>query len=321
MRILFFCLLLILFSSCEKKELPAPKYERGDVITNQVNMTSNYRNQIWFSLSKNSIVSNNYKTDWDLGFECSASGMHIILNSSLGMRIYKTNFNQLSDVIDTVGIAIYGLVDSPTGNLDSTAIGNWQNDNKVYIVNRGYNETGQALGYYKLKITSVSTSQFLFEYSDMFGTQVHQGVVNKDVQYNFMAYSFQTHQQLCIDPIKSNFDLCFTQYTHVYANPVEYYQVTGVLINSHQTRVIKITDKPFNDIDISDTIGKSFSDYKNCIGFDWKTFDFNTSLFTVNPNYSYIINDCKGFYYKLHFIDFYNSSGIKGYPTFEFKKI
>lgn len=321
MRILFFCLGVILFFSCEKKELPAPKYERGDVITNQVNMTSNYKNQIWFSLSENKIESTNHKTDWDLGFECSANGTHIILNSSLGMRVYKTNHAQLLDVTDTIGLAINGIVDSPTGNLDSTAIGNWQNDNNVYVIDRGYSETGQGLGYYKLKITTVSASQFLFEYADVFGTQIHQGVVNKNAQYNFIAYSFQTHQQLFIEPIKLNYDLCFTQYTHVYINPIQYYQVTGVLTNSNLTRVLKITDKLFNDIVISDTIGRLFSNNKNSIGFDWKTFDFNTSLFTVNPSYSYIIIDSKGFYYKLHFIDFYNSSGIKGYPTFEYKKL
>ena len=321
MRILFYYVFVALFFSCEKKELPAPKYERGDVITSQVNMTSNYKNQIWFSLSENSIVSTNHKTDWDLAFECSASGTHIILNSSLGMRVYKTNHTQLLDVTDTIGVAINGIVDSPTGNLDSTAIGNWQTDNRVYIINRGYSETGQVLGYYKLKISSVSGSQFLFEYADMFGTAFYQGLVNKNQQHNFMGYSFNTHQQLMVEPIKFSYDLCFTQYTHVYTNPIEYYQVTGVLLNKHETRVIKITDKPFNDIVISDTIGRSFSNYRNSIGYDWKVFDFNSNLFTVNAHYSYIINDNKGFYYKLHFIDFYNSSGIKGCPTFEFKKL
>lgn len=321
MRILIRLLIVLIFSSCEKKELPAPKYDRGDVLTAQVNMTTNYKNQIWFSLSDNKIVSTNFKTDWDMAFESSATGNHIILNSALGMRIWKTNFTQLSQVTDTAGLAVNEIVDSPTGNLDSTAINDWQTNNTVYILNRGYSETGQVLGFYKLKIISVSSSQFTFEYANIFGTQTHQTTVTKDAAYNFNAYSFTSHQQVSIEPSKLNFDLCFTQFTHVFTNPTHYYQVTGVLSNSFQTRVANINDRPFNEITINDTLGRMFSNYKNSIGYDWKTFDLNTNLYTVNPSLCYIIHDSKGFYYKLHFIDFYNSSGIKGYPTFEFKKL
>ena len=321
MRILIGLLIVLIFSSCEKKELPAPKYDRGDVLTAQVDMTTNYRNQIWFSLSDNKIVSTNYKTDWDIAFESSTTGNHIILNSALGMRIYKTNFTQLLQVTDTVGMAVNETVDSTTGNLDSTAINDWQTNNTVYIVNRGYSETGQVLGFYKLKVLSVSATQFTFEYADIFGTQTYQATVNKDAAYNFNAYSFTSHQQLIIEPSKLNYDLCFTQFTHVFTNPIHYYQVAGALTNSYKIRVANLNDRPFNEITINDTLGTLFSNCKNKIGYDWKTFDLNTNIYTVNTSLCYIINDSKGFYYKLHFIDFYNTSGIKGYPTFEFKKL
>lgn len=321
MRLLIIFISVVIFFSCEKRELPAPKYDRGDVQTMQVEMTSNYRNQIWVSLSENKIVSTNLKTDWDIAFESSTSGDHVILNSALGMRIYKTNFTQLSQVTDTVGLAVNEIVDSPTGSLDSTAIKDWQTNNTVYIINRGYSETGQVLGFYKLKVIAVSSLQFTFEYADIFGSQTYQATVNKDAQYNFNAYSLTSHQQLSIEPSKLNYDLCFTQFTHVFTNPLHYYQVTGVLINPFQTRVVNIADKPFSQITINDTLGRVFSKYKNCIGYDWKTFDLNTNLYTVNASRCYIIHDSKGFYYKLHFVDFYNASGIRGYPTFEFKKL
>ena len=311
----------IFFFSCEKKELSAPKYNRGDVLLAQVNMTSNYKNQIWFSLSENMIISTNYKTDWDIAFESSNGGNRVILNSALGMRSYKTNYTQLSEVTDTTGLGAGEIIDSPTGNLDSTAIGNWYANNTVYIINRGYSETGQVLGFYKLKIVSVSASTFAIEYANIFGTQTYQAIITKSDQYNTNAYSFTTHQQINIEPLKTNYDLCFTQYTHVFHEPFQYYQVTGVLGNMYNTRVIKITDKPFSEITMSDTLNRVFNYHKNSIGYDWKEFDLNSNLFTVNPNISYIINDSKGFYYKLHFVDFYNSQGIKGYPTFEFKKM
>ncbi len=314
---------LLFFVSCEKEELPAQKYNRGDVITQQVAMTSNYKNQIWFRLSDNSIVSTNDKTDWDLGFESSELGFHVILNSSKAMKAYKTNYTKLIDVIDTIGLGVFGLADMPTGSLDSTAIGNWQTTNTVYIINRGYNELGQQQGFYKLKIISVSSTGFTFEYADVNSTTCYNGIINKNNDYSFNMYSLSTHEQLIIEPKKADYDICFTQYSHVYYDPppLYFYQVTGVLSNSFNTRILKITDKPFSSIAISDTLGKSFSRNKNTIGFDWKEFDLNTNLFTVNPSICYIINDSKGFFYKLHFIDFYNSSGMKGYPKFEFIKL
>ncbi len=69
MRFFIGLYITLIFISCEKKELPAPKYDRGDVLTAQVNMTTNYKNQIWFSLSDNKIVSTNYKADWDIAFD------------------------------------------------------------------------------------------------------------------------------------------------------------------------------------------------------------------------------------------------------------
>jgi predicted secreted protein len=320
MRIVFGLILCVIFFSCEKKELPAPKYDRGDVQSMQINMSSDYKNQVWVSLSKNEVISTNVKTDWDLSFENSSTGFHVLMNTALSSKIYKTNHSQLQDVTDTLGIGVYGLVDAASGNFDSTAIGNWQLDNKVYVIERGYNELGQNLGYYKIKFLSVTPSQYVFEYCKFNSAQTYTGTVTKDDQYNFSYYSLATHQQKSIEPKKSEYDLCFTQYTHTFVNPFQLYLVTGALINTSSTRVIQIFDVPFSDITINDTT-RTFYNKKNIIGYEWKTVDINTGLYTLNTQMCYIISDSKGFYYKLHFIDFYNSSGIKGYPLYEFKKL
>ena len=321
MRCLIAICTLILLSSCEKKELPAPAYDRGDALTVEVEMTPNYKNQVWYSLSENKVVSTNLKSEWDLAFESAANGTHIFLNGSKSMRVYKTNATSLTAVTDTAGLEAYGKADMPNGNLDSTAIGDWQTNNTVYVVNRGYNETGQLQGFYKLKINAVSVSAFTIEYRDIYGTQTWQQTIVKDPAYNFINFSFSTNQQSNMEPKRIDYDLCFTQYTHVFTNPFQYYLVTGVLNNSYNTRITRITDRPFAEITINDTLGRLFGSARNGIGYEWKSFDLNTNLYTVNPAICYIINDSKGFYYKLHFVDFYNASGIKGYPKFEFKKL
>ncbi len=307
--------------SCEKKELPAPAFDRGDLITNQVDMGSTYKNQIWFSLGENRIISTNVRTDWDLAFEASAGGNHIMLNGSKGMKVFKTLYTDLSQVTDTAGLEVNSKIDAPSGRLDSTAFEGWENPNTVYLIDRGYSEAGLHQGCYKLKITTVNAGNYTFEYGDVFGTQVTQGTVNKHPDYNFVMFSFTTRHEVYIEPKKTDYDLCFTVYTHFFTNPFQYYQVNGVLQNHYKTRVANIRNKPFMDIVIGDTLGRSFSTDRNAIGYEWKTFSLNTNLFTIDPAHCYIVQDNKGYFYKLHFIDFYTTAGIKGAPKFEFKKL
>ncbi|MCW3084366.1 MAG: hypothetical protein JWP12_1732 [Bacteroidetes bacterium] len=320
---LFFVFICSLFLfSCEKKETPVPAYDRGDAITATVEMTSSYKNQVWFRLNDHMVVYTNLKSAWDLAFECSASGTHVLLNTSKSMRIYKTNFTDLSQVNDTVGLGVHGTSDNPSGSLDSTATGDWQSNNTVYVVNRGYNELAQQQGYYKLKITGMSATTFSIEYADIYGTSgTNTATITKDADKSFVTFSLGSNLEVITEPAKTDFDLCFTQYTHVFYSPFQYYLVTGVLINRYNTRVIGIPDKTFNAITINDTLNKTFSAAQNAIGYDWKTYDIATNVYTVDVTKCYIISDSRGFYYKLHFIDFYNSSGVKGYPEFEYKKL
>ena len=321
MKRLLILLPAFLLLSCEKKELPVKKYDRGDVLTTQIAMGSDYRWQVWFSLNDNKVASTNLKSAWDLAFEASVDGIHIMLNGSKAMRAYKTNAGSLADIKDTVGLAAYGKADAPSGDMDSTAIGDWRKDNKVYVINRGYNESAISQGYYKIRIISASASQFIFEYGDVYGTEVYTGSVTKDAHYNFVYFSLSEHAQKQPEPARTAYDLCFTQYTHIFTDPFQYYQVTGVLSNNNNTHIGLIKNKAFASIGISDTLSCTFEAQRNAIGYDWKTFDLNTNLYTVDPTRCYIIRDTKGFYYKLHFIDFVNTSGVKGYPKFEFRKL
>ena len=76
---LFFILIIV---SCKKEELPVTKHDAGNVITSSVDLGDTYKWQIYFNLESNSIVSQNIKTIWDLGFENGENGSKIVLNSS-----------------------------------------------------------------------------------------------------------------------------------------------------------------------------------------------------------------------------------------------
>lgn len=323
--------LLILFLpafflfSCDKKELPVPAYDRGDLITAQVAMGGDYNNQIWYSLNESRIVATHLKTDWDLAFEASAAGTHIMLNGAKAMKVMKTRYTSLNEVKDTMGFGINSLADMPSGNIDSTAIGNWKVNNTVYIINRGFSVDGSKTtnwGFYKLKILSETSGQYTIEYAELNSTEIKQGTILKDPAYNFVAFSMTDNKQVYIEPKKTDYDLCFTQYTHLFYEPsFQYYQVTGTLINTYNTRVAKFISDKFNDITIADTAKYQFETRRDKIGYDWKDFVFADNKYVINPKICYFIQDSRGFYYKLHFIDFINASGIKGYPMFEFKKL
>ena len=317
--ILFLSLSVFLFA-CEKEELPILAYNRGDVSTASIGMGPTYKNQLFYKLATESIVSTNDKAEWDLAFDCTSE--HIFLNSSKLMYAWNTGQTSMSSVTDTTGLDANKKWDSPTGMSDSTAIGDLASLlHQVFIINRGYNDIGTHQGFRKMMVQSAGSGSYTFTYSNLDGTATNTKTITASSTHNKIYYSFTTNSEVAIEPAKNNYDLLFTQYTQTFYDPLQSYLVTGVFINPYYTRVSKITNKTFNDIALSDTTSHPFSNYVNSIGYDWKVYDFGTSLYVVDANYCYIISDNEGFFWKLHFIDFYNELGIKGYPKFEFKKL
>lgn len=307
---------LMLLVSCLKKELPVTPHSSGNFNTSVIPLTSNYKYQIFFSLKNNQIVQQQLKTSWDIAFE--SSGKHIILNSSKFMFAFNTNKNKFSQILDTTGFSFNKKYDSPTGNLDSTAIGNWWEKNTVYLIDCGYNENGIHLGFKKLKIISYQNNTFTFSYCNLTDTIAQTYTLSSDTNYRFIGFNFSSQQKVYIEPQKNQWDLLFTQYTEKLSEP---YLVTGCLINTPHTAAIMNTNISFENINYSTIYNYHLSIHANIIGYDWKAYDFNTSSYIIFPNKIFIIKDREGYFYKLRFIDFYSPTGEKGYPKFEYQKI
>lgn len=303
--------------SCEKGEIPIPPHVSGDDITNSVEMGETYHNQIFFSLYKNQVISSNLKTDWDLAFEASDTGWHVRLNTAKGMAVTKTNGTFLS-IIDTIG-ACWSW-DAHNGNIDSTAIGNWQEYSGIYIIDLGYNQTGIHQGLAKFQILSVSTSEYQINYSDLSETIPSSKMIVKQNDYSFSYFSFLSGELVTIAPPKTEWDLLFTQYTHIFDGQTPYL-VTGVLLNPHNTQASLVDYLDYSEINYESATNFNYSDNANTIGYNWKFFDYSEGIYHVNPNQNFVIKNQNGLYYKLHFIDFYNEQGVKGFPKFEFKRL
>jgi len=319
-QILPYFVLFALLIGCRKEERPVPKPDSGDVIARQVEMGADYKWQIYFDLKTNTVVGQNIKTTWDLGFEASADGYHIILNSAKSMFAYNTLNTNFGAVTDTLGFALNKTWDEASGNLDSTAIGDWRNLNHVYLIDRGYSETGTHQGYRKLQIAAVSPQSYSIKYANVDGTNENNLTINKDSLYNCTFLSFTTNATLIVEPPKATWDLVFTQYTHIFTHPdVVPYLVTGCLTNRYQTLSLLNQTHSFENTNLTNATTLSLGSAINTIGYDWKTFV--GSVFETNSNLNYVIQDAEGYYYKLKFIDFYTTQGVKGSPRFEFQML
>lgn len=306
------------FISCEKDELAVPKHNSGDVTTASANMNSDYKYQLYYNLETNTIVGQNLKTAWDLGFETSEDGYRIILNSSKAMFAFDTDQTNFESVTDTTGFMSGRKWDAASGNLDSTALGDWRGSNHIYILDRGYNESGTKLGFVKFQILSVEDHGYSVRYAQLDGTNEFMLDIEKDEDYNFTFLSMNSNSVVSIEPPKDKWDLVITQYIESLSTP---YLVTGILLNRYNTSATMDSISAFTDITYGTAIACSLSTDINTIGYDWKKYDYDAGSFIIYPHMNYIINDQKGFYYKFHLIDFYDQAGNKGNPKWEYQKL
>ncbi|GAB5417659.1 MAG: hypothetical protein Crog4KO_26450 [Crocinitomicaceae bacterium] len=316
MKNVLFTLLLattVLLTSCLKEEIPVNHPTAGSTIINSFDMGVDYRYNAYYDFETNSFVKEHLKTDWDIGFETGANGWRLVLNTSKAMAAAESQASSFATTTDTIG-AIWRH-DASSWNLDSTAIGDWQSYNGVYIIDRGYSYDGTHTGFRKFEIQSVDADYYTVRYAALDGSDESTVQIPKsDDSYNFTFYSFETNNVADIEPQKADWDIVFRQYTHIFDGHTPYL-VNGILSNSNTVEVAEVFHKTFEDVIFEDITTAEFSSANDIIGYDWKTFTGNE--FEIHPEQVYIVKTTEGLYYKLRFIDFYNSQGDKGTPTFE----
>ncbi len=322
MRNYFSYIVLTLFlSSCLKEETPVPLPEPGDMETVIIEIGFPYLNQVYYDCETNKVVKTNTKYDWDISFECLPTGSHILLNNATGMLAANFGNVPFSSVTSVSGVT--GLWDNPNGNLDSTAFGNWINTNNVYVVDRQYDDLGNHRGYRKLQFLDVNTLTYTFKFSNLDGSNEQTVIVYKNSSNNFIHYSFDNGgQALSLEPEKNSWDLLFTNHHYKFDNLTLPFVLTQTLTNKFNgVMVAEDNNNNFFNITLKDTSNYTFTNYWDEIGYDWKIRNSSDNSFTIDANKSFLVKTTQGLFYKLRFIDFYNSQGQKGYPTFEIQRL
>ncbi len=321
-RTVIFCIAVIA-TGCRREELPVAIHEAGNIITASVDMDPLYKYQVYYNLRSNTVVGRNEKTVWDLGFETSADGYHVVLNGAKSMFAIATTKTDISAVTiaDSAGFAGGRRWDSYRGSMDSTAIGDWRGTNPVYIIDRGYNETGIHQGWAKVQVLSVNATEYKVRFAKLNGADDAAVTITKDSSYNLSYLSFSTKAQVMVEPPKATWDLVFSQYTFVFydIDPPTPYLVTGCLLNRYNTYAYADTGNKFEQTNFGSVQTERLINDISAIGYDWKVF--NGTKYTVRAGNNYIIRDAGGLYYKLRFTGFYNASGVKGNPQWEYQKL
>lgn len=316
---LIYFLLIIAICSCKKDELAIQKHNSGNVLTASVNMESNYKWQLFYDLETNSIIKQVQKTEWDLGFESSSEGYHIILNSAKAVFSRSIKTTDFESIKDTIGFAENKLWDEPSGNLDSTAIGDWRNQNNSYLIDRGFNEKGEHQGFRKIQFQSVTKTHYNVRFAELSGKGDTILQIQKDTNYNFQYLSFNSNQEVLIEPKKQLWDICFSQYIHVFYNPTTTYLVTGCLLNRYKTAAVLDSIASFESMNFGSISKYTFSTNINTIGYGWKVYLLG--VYTTSSHFNYLIRNRNGLYFKLHFVDFYDTFGVKGNPKWEYQQL
>lgn len=313
--------IMLLYSSCLKEETPVPAPEPGEMETVQIEIGYPYNNQVYYNCKTNNIVSINLKFDWDLSFECSPTGFHVLVNTAKGIFVANQGNVPFSSITSISGVN--WLWDAPNGNLDSTAFGNWQNTNNVYIVDRQFDINGNHLGYKKIQFISVNNQEYHFKYADLNGNNEINYTLTKNYDVSFIHFSFNNSgQTLLLEPKKNEWDLLFTNHYHKFSNLPLPFVLTQVLTNKFNGVIVaEDNNNNFFNITLSDTANYTFTNYWDEIGHDWKIRNSQDNSFTIDPNKCYIIKTTDKTFYKIRFIDFYNNLGTKGYPKFEIQKL
>lgn len=310
---------VFLFFSCLKEEIPVSKPLSNGVDVISVSMGSKYENQVFFSLSEQQIISQNNREIWDLAFETSENGFHVVLNGAkrMGAKLSTvTEFNEVNQISND-----HWNWDVPSGNLDSTAIGDWRGNDTVILIDRGIGLDGLSLGFEKIKLSSVDANSYTIAFASLTETEIKTMQIPKNTAFDFIYFSFDEGGKIVhVAPEKEKWDLCFTAYTHIFAADHTPYSVTGVLTNPSGVKSYRL-NKAFAQVTFADYLAVNLKTALNEIGYDWKTYNFDTSLYEVNSTICFLVENHEGRIFKIRFLDFYDANGVKGAPQFEFEEL
>jgi hypothetical protein len=304
----------------------------------------NQQNQVYIDLSTE--TQSPIKRDtWDLGFY-GGSEFRVGINGSIYMAaaaLESTNIDavtqaDVSDLQAQVAVGTFDpanevYIDNPDGDITKTAIATVSAtaaDNKVYLVNLGYEvgtETpapgsaavaGDERGWKKIRVLR-QEGGYLLQYANINDSSHQEVFIEKDINYNFTFFSFDTNNTLLVEPEAENWDINFTVFTNVLDGAGSYGFSDGVLHNRKggvTAYTVNTEDVAYDAFDATNVNNDAFLSDQRTIGSSWRNV-INADKVIIDTIF-YIIKDPNGNFYKLKFTALLSDSGVRGFPEFKY---
>lgn len=287
-----------------------------------VSIGANYANQKWYSLANGEQGTAQSKDNWDLGFEINGYASTILANTQkANFAVYKTPF-KIADyaTLDTAGISTWPTLYNADDNWSVGALNRGANPANAMDLGWGVYDMNthfvmgdscyvvklSATSYKKIKIISLASGTYNFEYANIDGTSPQVAALAKAgyTGKNFAYYDMTANAAVDREPVSSSWDLTFGRYTAFVPTP---YPSVGILSNkgvkvAQANNVANPTTYTDWQAQVLDSL------HTNIIGHDWKGVDIMTGIWTVKADTVYFVQDKAKNIWRINFVAFGGAS-------------
>jgi hypothetical protein len=276
-------------------EDPIQPFPRGDVKEVRMDLGTYKNNILFYDLASAEVIAKASPMDWDLYYAEET----VKINFLRSMRAAAFD-GELESQSDTVGLEFVNLQNQdPMWTLLL---------HQNYILDMGLDPaSGVHLGFYKFRYQGDGHISFArLKETELIDVEFR-------VDEHYYSLINDSYKDL---PKEDEYDFVMGKYLHYFAEEKIDYDVSGMILGS---AIAGRTDQSFEAIraEILDTL--ELTGRRDIVGYDWKKYSIDLGAYEIVATKHYILQDSKGFYYKLRFTSFYNEKGVSGHPTFEYK--
>ena len=295
-------LVVLSLAACFPKEdaiTPTPRVNKSVELD-----AGEYKNTVaFYSLDESKVIAEASPMDWDFYVDENV----IRLNYFRSMRVAR--FDDTWDKLeDTAALTFRYLTYDHEETLTQ-----WELiENQIYVVDYGMDNSFAPIGLTSVRFERTAD-----------GVKIWHNAIGSDFEVfedvNQSSFYYNLREKNLLDlPTEREYDIAFGKYTDLVTvdNITQDYLIYGVI----QGKTLCYEEEiPFEDVqeDRFDLILPTTD--KDVIGWDWKNFNLASGGYEIVTNKTYVIASNAGFIYKLRFVNFYNSSGKSGHPTFEWE--
>jgi hypothetical protein len=241
--------------------------------------------------------------DWDFYIDEDV----IRLNYFRSMQVAK--FDQSWDKLeDTVGLDFRNLTYDSYESMSQWELA----EDQIYVVDYGLDNEFNPIGLTSVRFERTTT-----------GIKIWQNTIGSDYEIfeevNEASFYYNIREKRTLDlPQETEYDVAFGKYTDLVTidNITQDYLIYGAIQGK---ALAYYENEPFDSVKTEQFNAIRLMNNKDVLGWDWKNYNRPKDAYEIVDNRTYLIMSNAGFKYKLRFVNFYNTAGQSGHPTFEWE--